>query len=189
MINVAELEELAEKLRVYDVVQGAWEQEPNGFEANAGHVLTHLAKDIVGKNFNDPELVRTAIAPDSLQYGLRLARWSGIPVAGLVSVTMEEEHTRSGVERSMDYRKLPWGFASFAGGMQTLAQHLHEVGHKSTRDEAVYHTQASMRSASRLLINSASIQAHQLGFSFTGAFDDRLAFLRNRFGIPEPQDI
>jgi hypothetical protein len=188
MINTASLEVLAERLRVYDVDQAAWEQEPNGFEANASHVLTHLAKDLVGKNFADANLVRTAIAPDSVQYGLRLARWSGIPVADLVRVTGVEEDIRNEVEESFDFRKLPWGFASFAGGMRTLAIHLHDIDHQSERDDAMRYMHTSMRSASRLLINSASIQAHQLDFSLTNAFNDRLAFLRNRFGIPQPQD-
>jgi hypothetical protein len=189
MITTANLEVLAEKLRVYDVDQQAWEQEPNGFEANAGHVLTHLVNNLVGKNFENEDLVRSAIAPDSLQYGLRLARWSGIHVADLVSVTMTEEHMRSQVEESLGYRKLPWGFASFAGGMHALSMHLHNMGHAREKDGAVHTRQAAMRSASRLLINSASVQAHQLDFSLIKAFDDRLSSLRARFGIPQPQDI
>ena len=74
MIAQSELDQIDQKLRYYDVVQGAWEQEANGFEANANHVLTHLAKDLATKDFSDTEIVRDAIAPDSLAYGLRLAR-------------------------------------------------------------------------------------------------------------------
>jgi len=188
MITNVNLEVLAEKLHTYDVDQEAWEQEANGFEANAGHVLTHLAKDLVGKNFDDEELVRTAIAPDSVQYGLRLARWSGIGIADVVTMGEAEEDIRSEVEASFDFKKLPWGFASFAGGMRTLAVHLHDAEHKSTREATLRGRQASMRSASRLLINSASIQSYQLNFSLPEAFDNRLAFLRNRFGIPQPQN-
>jgi hypothetical protein len=80
MITASELESCAEKLRVYDVVQGGWEQEPNGFGANAGHVLTHLTKDLTNRNFSDSGIVRTALAPDSLQYALRLSRWVDNPV-------------------------------------------------------------------------------------------------------------
>jgi hypothetical protein len=38
MICAANLETIDQKLRVYDLRQGGWEQEPNGFEANARHV-------------------------------------------------------------------------------------------------------------------------------------------------------
>lgn len=186
MITADELRDASEKLRVYDVEQRAWEQEPNGFVANASHVLTHLTKDLLGKNFDDKDLVRTAIAPDSLQYGLRLARWSGIHVADLVSMTMVEEEIRSQVEESLNYSKLPWGFASFAGGVRVLSMHLHDLGHIKEKDRALLARQDAMRSASRLLIDSASIQAHQSGFPLSKAFDNRLASLRERFGIPQP---
>jgi len=77
------LETCAAKLYTYDVAQGAWEQEPNGFKANANHVLTHLAKSLVAKNFGDAHTNKTEIAPDSVQYALRLARWSSVPVQDL----------------------------------------------------------------------------------------------------------
>jgi hypothetical protein len=188
MITAANLEELAARLRVYDVDQEAWEQEPHGFEANTRHVLTHLAKDLVGKSFEDEDTVRTAIAPDSVQYGLRLARWSGISVSELAELSSTEEDIRSGVEESLGHRKLPWGFGSFAAGMRTLALYLHDADHASTRENTIRGRQASMRSASRLLINSASIQSHQYGFSLPEEFDNRLVYLRKRFGIPQPQD-
>ncbi len=186
MIHKNTLEMFAEQLHVYDVDQGAWEQEPNGFEANVGHVLTHLAKDLTGKNFNDRVLVRSAIAPDSIQYGLRLARWSRINIADLVDMDEAEEDIRAEVENGFDSNELPFGFASFAGAMRTLAVHLHDINHESTREGALSNRPASMLSAARLLIDSASIQSFQFDFSLEEAFDARLSFLRDRFGIPHP---
>lgn len=186
MISPVNLESMAEKLHVYDVDQGAWEQEGNGFEANARHVLTHLAKDVVGKDFTDVDLVRGAIAPDSIQYALRLSRWAGVGVSEIVEVTEVEEIARDFVE--MDRVGLPWGFPSFAGAVNILAQNLHDIDHAKTREDALRGTYDAMRSTSRLLVNSASIQSHQHGFSLVDAFDARLATLRNRFGIPEPTE-
>ena len=184
MISAANLEFLDQKLRVYDVDQGAWEQEPNGFAANARHVLTHLTKDMVGKDFSDVDLVRESIAPDSVQYALRLSRWSLVKGAYLAEVTDTEESVRSIAEKGLE--NLPWGFASFAGAVCLLAQNLHDMDHKKTRDRASKDTHDTMRSVSRLLIDSASIQSNQYGFSLVKAFDARLSVLRNRFNIPEP---
>lgn len=184
MISPANLETLAEKLRVYDVTQGAWEHEPNSFEANARHVLTHLSKDLVGKDFSDIDLVRGAIAPDSVQYALRLSRWASVDTSEIANITQKEEDLRDIAQDGLV--DLPWGFASFAGAVGVLAQNLHDFDHANTKEKAIIDTFNSMRSASRLLINSASIQSYQYGFPIIEAFDARLTTLRNRFDIPEP---
>jgi hypothetical protein len=186
MISSDNLEVLAHKLHVYDIDQGAWEQEGNGFEANARHVLTHLAKDVVTKDFSDEDLVRGAIAPDSIQYALRLSRWAGVETDEILELTQKEEDIRDTAEDGL--RDLPWGYASFAGAVGVLAGNLHDLDHASARDGAVRGTHKAMRSASRLLLNSASIQSYQYGFSITEAFDNRIAVLRRRFSIPEPTE-
>jgi hypothetical protein len=70
MLDYETIDRCAAKLWVYDVSDQAWEQEPNGFEVNASHVLTHLSKALWSKDFSDSNVVRTEIAPDSLQYAL-----------------------------------------------------------------------------------------------------------------------
>jgi len=188
MIYAEELEKMNESLRVYDVVQGVWEQEPNGPEANMRHVLTHLSKDLIGKDFTDKELVRTAIAPDSVAYGLRLGRWADLETSELVHMTAVEEDARNQAESGLP--QLPNGFASFAGGMSILAQYLHELDHEKTRSDMQtrFATQTTMTSAARLLINSASIQSFQYGFTLVDAFEARLDSLRTRFKVPKPNN-
>lgn len=186
MITTIDLERMDASLRVYDIYQGAWEQEPNGFESNTRHLLTHLAKDLAGKDFADDDLVRTAIAPDSVQYGLRLGRWAGVSIDHLARIKTRDQEVRSKVEVGL--KDLPWGLACFVGATGILAQHLHDLDHAKNRDEALSNRSDTVGSAARLLIHSASIQAHQIGFPMTDAFDDRITFLRKRFGIPEPDD-
>lgn len=63
------------------------------------------------------------------------------------------------------------------------------LDHKSTRESAHTKTYKEMRSAARLLINSANIQAYQFDFNLEESFNARLASLRIRFGIPDPEEI
>lgn len=186
MISAAELERLSQTLHVYDVDQRAWEQEGNGLEANARHVLTHMAKSLVTKDFSDPDVVRDEIAPDSIQYALRFGRWANIGIADLLKKTNKEEHARSDAEESLG-RRPPMGFPSFVGATGVLAAHLHDLDHRSTREAALASAHEEIRSAARLLMDSANIQAFQFDFELEEAFDARLVVLRNRFGIPDPE--
>lgn len=185
MISTSELEVLADKLYVYDVEQGAWEQEPNGIESNVAHTLTHLTKDLIRKDFTDVELVRDAIAPDSIQYALRLSRWADVRVSDINTLTAVEEAERSLVEAGLP-NKLPMGFANFAGATAVLAEYTHNLGHNSTQEQTRLATRQVMKSAARQLVFSAAVQAYQYDFSLPDAFDARLGVLRERFGIPEP---
>ena len=180
------MESLAEKLFVFDVVQGAWEHEAKGPGANARHVLTHMTKSLITKDFLNPEVVRDEIAPDSLQYALRFGRWINLGVVEITKLTNKEERARSGAEMNIGY-DTPWGFPSFVGATGLLAGHLHDLDHKSTRAASRLKTPEMLRSVARLLFNSASIQAFQFGFELDDAFDARLATLRTRFEIPNPQ--
>src|SRR5690606_3907844 len=80
-ITVDQLEVMAESLRLYDVVDGGWVHEGRGLDFNLRHIGWHLADMIDRKDFTDRKCVVTEIAPDCVQYGLRIARWSQIPVA------------------------------------------------------------------------------------------------------------
>jgi hypothetical protein len=188
MLTVEDLEVCAEKLYVYDVEQGAWEQEPHGFEANAKHVLTHLAKDIVNKDFSSPELVQTAIAPDSMQYALRLGRWAGVEPQDMLVSPGDEWNVRRLIARQVSRHRgsVIVHATAFAEAMGELASNLHDLDHASTREVAIASRQDAMRETGRLLVNSARLQAEGHQFDLMEAFDARLAHLRERFGIPQP---
>jgi hypothetical protein len=184
MLIRSSTELLFAKLRVYDVDQGAWEQEPNGIDVNSRHVLTHLSKDMIGKDFTNPELVQTAIAPDSVQYALRLRRWASLPP--VESSIPPEDSIKAAKQLKERLGKVPLHFALFAEGTAELARNLHDIDHESTRGSALRNRQNSIRKASWLLINSANLQAATFRFDLVDAFDARLASLREKSGIPEP---
>ncbi len=187
MISPANLDTMSEQLRVYDVDLQGWEHQSKGFGVNVRHVFTHLTKDLVGKDFSDEDLVRGAIAPDSIVYALRLSRWTNIDTDYVAKVTSKEEAIMDMAEMGLE--NLPWGFASFAGAVGLLATNLHDQDHEKTHQGAMLGAHNTMKSASRLLIHSAAIQSHQYGLSIMEAFDSRLTVLHDRFGIPKKSQV
>lgn len=185
MIVIEELEVAAEKLKVYDVDQAAWEQEPNGFKANVTHALCHLAKDITGKNFEDCETIQSAIAPDSLQYALRFARWTG-QTSRVVLPTRDQVNIVNLLARNNGFGAMPLPQVAFVEAAATIARNLHDQDHATTKTEADYDILHSARRAGRLLVYGACLQADEHGFDLPEAFDERLTNLRTRFGISEP---
>ncbi len=174
MMTTTDLATLAEKLFSYDVIQNAWEHERRGFEINARHVLTHLAKDLVGKQFTSSYEAQTAIAPDCMQYALRLCRWAHIAPrlmfdADCNDASLETEH-----------------FVAFAKATGVLAENLHDLDHKTTNNGAILQRTDMVKKTASLLMRCAQLQSKQYGFDLIQAFDQRLACLRERYGIPHP---
>jgi hypothetical protein len=185
MIELKELESAAERLRVYDVDQAAWENEGQGYEINAKHVLLHLAKDMATKSFSDAETVETAIAPDSMQYAIRLVRWTGQDTR--MTLPGKEQ---AGIVRSTSTRfngRLPNHRIAVIEAISSLAGYLHDCDHESQRQRVEQDKLFVARRAARLLIYSADLQANKYKFSLIDAFDARISSLRERFGIPQPQ--
>ncbi len=184
MLSTEVMPELAEKLYVYDVEQGGWEQEPNGIRSNMEHVLTHLAKDITGKDFNDKHTVRTAIAPDLLQYGLRFRRWAGLKPEEVLP-TDEQVHTTQSLESR--FSGIPMHQVVYFEAVATTARGLHDLGHDKERAVAEANLPLVALNAARLLIYSAQLQSEQYDFDLVESFANRLTTLRKRFGIPQPE--
>lgn len=182
------LEAAAEKLRVYDVDQGAWELEADGYRANAGHVLTHLSKDMAVKHFSNKRTVQEEIAPDSLQYALRLARWTE-KEAGALMPTQTDIESLDREARLGNFRKLPLRQVAFLNAIAVLGISLHDEDHASSREKAAKDRDRSAAEAGRLLVYGAMLQAEEFEFDLFETFDNRLITLRERFGIPEPKDI
>ena len=185
MLTTPQLRSISERLYVYDVVQGGWEQEPNGFEANVAHVLTHLAKDLSGKDFTDPKTIKESIAPDSVQYGLRLSRWANISVED-IDPKADGDPNLERIASGLGHASL--SLAAYSAGMGELASQLHDRGHKSDRVNAILRRSPQMKMASSMLIYSANLYAEQYDFDLEKAFDTRLAGLRVRFRISEPDE-
>lgn len=185
MLTTGEITVMDEQLRVYDVDQHGWEQEGMGFDANATHVLLHLIKAKIDKNFADPEVVQTELAPDAIQYGLRLGRWADQTPSQLADA--QAEPLQQFHQELVAPHTPTIGRPAMREAIATLARHLHDRGHAKTEAGALTNRPAVARTAAGLLLVCASLQADAFGFSLPDAFDARLAALRKRFGIAPPK--
>jgi hypothetical protein len=176
LIQSSVLQQCYDSLYVYDVEQQGWEQEPNGAQANLAHTLTHLVKDAYRKDFNDPQLVREAIAPDSLMYALRFVRWGELllpeVLQGVLSVMAQDDRSARVIH---------------AEASDAIADLIHEEDHASSREGALTERKAKLGKATTLLIASAQRQSDEYDFDLGQAFLHRLKQLRLRFNIPEPK--
>jgi len=183
-LTAEQIIDMRQKLDYYDVVQHGWEQEHNGFEANAKHVLAHLTKDLMSKNYVQEHQVRTEIAPDLLQHGLRLQRWAGIEPGAL---PVEWRDSRANTDKIKHHLGgLSTQVAILLEANAVLANNMHALDHQKDRPAAEASRYESIGRASGLLICSAEFQAELFNFDLCQAFDDRLAALRKRFKIPQP---
>ncbi len=195
MIEVEKLEGMADRLRVYDVDQNGWELDPEGKQRgrlrhNMAHVGLHLADVIERKDFFDTRIVRSEIAPDSMQYALRLARWGSVALEEIVPASIDYSAAMSLQSRL----RLNWigsaPLASFIKAQGVLSRQLHSEDHVNTRKRAYDQRPEALGEVAGLLVQTACMQANNdpnnEQFDIVEAFDLRLSHLRQRFGIPEP---
>lgn len=183
-ITSEQLETCAKKLFVYDVEQGAWEQERNGIKANLEHTLTHFAKDMTKKDYADRVVARMAIAPDCLQFAIRLARWTGQSAGNM---TVDEAVVDELKELPLRLSSRSFGQLSATHAMSIIGDSMHSYGHASEKRDSVYGWEETARRAGSLLVHCATIQAGVYGFDPIEAFDQRLTDLRWRFAVVEPE--
>lgn len=196
MIEVSDLERMAEKLRVYDVVQDGWEHDPDGsnplsVEANLKHVGEHLAGVLAVKDFSDEQVVREEIVPDFMQYGLRVARWGGLALDGLIrggNKYIPEARRINGRLNIQHVGTLPVTSLIYANGI-LLGVQMHDEDHDGKHAEAVALRSSRVKDVSSILIRTALYEeAWRSGeIDIEQAFDDRLATLRERSNIPQPE--
>lgn len=193
-LNVQQLEVLADKLRVYDVDQCGWEGDPEGPKpktviANLTHVVFHLSDVIERKDFSNREVVCDKVAPDAIQYSLRIARWGSLAIEQIIPSEQQryayDTATTLGISTSHE-SYLDLALSSFVRANGTLARQLHDEDHASTKETALTKRSSSLSDTAALLIQCATVQSSRGEFDLTEAFDDRLANLRQRFGISEP---
>ncbi len=185
MIEAEQLVSMDAQLRVYDVDQGGWEHEGQGLEVNVRHVHDHLSQDITGKNFRDPAEVREAIAPDAVQYALRLARWTTSSAVDLIPTgddTSRLQHLWNTNLSGLQSYHAAWIEAS-----ATLARNFQLLAHPKDREAAQAEQSLVARKAGRLLLYSGLLASQCHGFNVEYVFQKRLTSLRRRFNIPDPE--
>jgi hypothetical protein len=178
---------MSQELFIYDVIQHGWEQEPKGYEANAKHVLSHLSKNLF-KGFQNPEEVAAEIAPDSVMYALRLARWNCVePIIGMDKLVVDNSHIGVVEKAAADFLDLPPHQVGYLAATVALARHVHGYDHDRMHESAIREQPQVVQEVGGLLLYSANLQADEMNFDLPQAFANRLGYLRDIFGIPEPE--
>lgn len=174
--------DLADQLKVYDVDQNGWEHENKGLEFNTTHVLKELVR-ARRKDMFEPTVVEGESAPDAVQYALRFGRWASIST-GLLLPTVETDIEADAYCNMNDYHRTRLG--GWALAEIKLADFAHKLDHKSERDIGLRNAPSDLTKVSGFLIYFAELSAKEFNFDLRTAFRDRLANLRERFGIPQP---
>ncbi len=195
MVEISNLEDMAEKLRVYDVVQDGWEGDPEGsnpkpVEDNLAHVGKHLAGVLAFKDFTNSDVVQNEIAPDFIQYGLRIVRWGSVALNDIA----ELPNTYIKQAREVSFRigetwiQRPVLSLILANGI-LLGRQMHDEDHETVRQEALSLRSERLKDVAKILVKEAYFQSADGNFSLEESFEDRLTTLRQRFGIPNPEEV
>jgi len=194
VIEVDALTRMADSLRVYDVDQDGWEGDPEGsnpksVESNLTHVGKHLAGVLAFKEFANSDVVQKEIVPDFMQYGLRIARWGGVVLNDLVELPnlYIKQARQINYRISEEFMKRPVLSLMLANGI-LLGKQMHDEDHESVRQEAQSLRSGRLKDVAKLLIQCAVVQSNRQNFDIEESFEDRLTVLRQRFGIPKPDE-
>lgn len=190
MIYTPQFESLAEELRIYDVVDGGWERDPEAAKnplsvnRNLTHVVFHLSDVIERKNFWDEGTVESEIAPDSLQYAMRFVRWGGLALRE----TFPDAKLENEIIQKSDLLGIGESLMAVMMANAELARNRHDADHKGSKNIAKDNMQSTMKRAASLLIFSSVEQAETYEFNLEDAFTTRLQNLRERFNIPRSKE-
>ncbi len=178
LMSADALDEMAGNLYVYDVIEGGWKHEDDGFELNAHRVLSSIVKGMFHRDFTSTWEVPKFIAPDTVRYGLRLGRWTQQSPNDLVPASREEVIATRLANR---VGETPVSQAAVWEATEKLAGNLDDLSHASTREAAIDKRVPVIQDVVRLLLVSANLQAESLGFDLVEAFDARLETLNRQF--------
>lgn len=199
-LSLSSLESMAKALYVYDVDQNGWEGDPEGAspktaDSNLVHVSLHLADVIERKDFNNVSAAATELAPDAIQYGLRIVRWGGLTLDSVLPAAQDVEEAKIPSARlqltnnaEAEAGSLNFAFSGFVRASGILARQLHDEDHQSSSQEAIANRKQSLRQVSTLLILSSLALTDYNSDNLRVAFDNRLTQLRQRIHIPEPSN-
>lgn len=181
-LSYGDIEAMSMDLEVYDADQNGWEHEAKGLEFNLNHTLKELVR-ARRKDFYDPDVVRAELAPDAMQFALRLARWTGFKRELVLPGAQTESYVNAYATR---IRTAARRIGAFAAGEVMLANYTHKLDHASEREEAIQTKFIHLPPVSKALMLFALDSANEFDFNPRNSFVKRLSDLRERFGIPQP---
>lgn len=177
--------EMSEQLKVYDIDQQGWEHSDKGRDFNVTHVLKELVR-ARRKDFTNKEVIKNELAPDAIQYGLRMSRWGVFPIDFILPTIDLEIETDAYCNRN-NIKKPEIG--AWALAEITLAEFSHNLDHASKEIYKDNSDEQSIIRASRLLLYFAEYSADEYNFDLQESFTNRLTNLRQRFNIPQPETL
>lgn len=163
MIDVAQLDVAAEKLRVHDAEHEPWWLKSDDFVTNALGALCYMgyATKNTGKKFTNPRTVESLIAPDATRFAIRLGRWTGQANRILVPTP---EHPAIVRTLARESAKIPLHQVAFTRAVTTIMGNLYDHANSDKQTEARDGVLFTARSAARHLLYAADLQAEQYDF-------------------------
>ncbi len=191
MLTIESLQTMRDKLDVYDVDQHGWEQETNGFIPNILSTISYLDDTTWFKDLTVKNVISEEVAPDMLQFALRLSRWADFAVSGLVPRGTETDayidRFAGNYPKTVTNRK---DIIAINGARALLSTELID----DTQRQAVNKETTSVikkrivsKHAGRLLVFAAQFQADHEDANLVDLFDSRLAMQREINGIINPE--
>lgn len=194
MIDVADLGAAAERIKTFDVDEGKWPAEAEGFEENAARTLAHLEADLAWRDFSNRHDVEWRLAPDAVRFAIRLGRWTGqsdgllveeppYPAINILMPTPEQVSVVNFLSRDLD--GVPPHQVAFAEAVATIDDHLHAHADPGRQKEAADGKLYTARRAARLLLYAADLQAEEYDFDLFRALDLQMGAAQVHTGNPE----
>lgn len=189
MISADAVAGLAEHVRIFDVEQRGWKFETHGPDVSAQHALSRLVEVIFYNDFSDVEQVEPVVAPESVIWAMRFARWGEVPTADITAI---QPHLIDEVHPGSQWEPLavaPGGIYHLRATM-LLSGYINGLGGTAEERELTRAKRSeTMAAVAQRLMLSADEQAAEYSLQLPGLVHDRLTGLREYFGIPEPRDI
>ncbi len=181
LVSFEDLETMNKNLRYYDVVQGGWQHESKGADFSLMHCLSELVR-AQSKNFFDSRTTQKVLAPDSMHFALRIARWTRFPEEEVIP----NEQTRKSVMAHKRLWMTPLRIGAYSLAETNLAQYVHDLAEPEIELAARESRHDKLSEVSRALMYFALQSAEEFVFDPITAFNDRLADLRHKKGIVQP---
>ncbi|MDQ3159122.1 MAG: hypothetical protein M3P98_03255 [bacterium] len=171
------INEMYLELHQYDVVENLWAFNDAGLLGNMTHVVHHLTKGDLKKDFNDPNVMQTEVVPDDIQYALRMARWCSFfpeevkpPADSKITIDAGIlKHNVKAPTISMAHR---WTARSLLATIAHDSEHSILTGGNMIRDPG------TEKDIAKHLFRAATLDAKTYEFDPIEAFYTRLAYLR-----------
>jgi len=137
--------------------------------------------------------VESEIAPDLMQYGLRIVRWGNLALQDIAQTIdpqiVDPEVVMAQARRGLRTTKYaPITTVEFANAL-LLGRQVHDEDHRSSRIEAIAMRSERLPKVASLLLQTAHMQSDRGNFDLQSSLETRLMSLRERFDVPRLDSV